>query len=213
MAALLPMTFWRREAWQHKENKLNKASIPRAASMTPPLSNFCCILTCLAVKIKDVSNLFWVFIFSYLAGSSLMRSGCKQNLMHLNDFLLMGLLRSIVRSAPPQWWQPGVLPPMSRCRQWHWSQCCRTPPLPVMPWTFSDWISKITCQAPFGALKSCGQHDVFSFVQAKSKIAYTFPRTSGYRVIIERFLQVLISWFHACMHSNHSNLMQKKRII
>ena len=138
-----------------------KASIPRAASMTPHFRTSVVSWRALQWKLKDVSNLFWVFIFSYLAGSSLMRSGCKQNLMHLNDFLLMG-------SAPPQWWQPRVSPPMSRCPQWHWSQCCRTPPLPVMPWTFSDLISKITCPYQFGALKSCMQHDLFSFVQAKS---------------------------------------------
>ena len=98
-----------------------KGSIPRAALMTPDFRTSVVSWRALQWKLKDVSNLFWVFIFSYLAGSSLMRS--------------------IVRSAPPQWWQPGVLPPMSRCPQWHWSQCCRTPLLPVMPWTFSDWIS------------------------------------------------------------------------
>ena len=53
MAALLPMTFWRREASQHKENKLNKLQRfnTKGCIDDTPLSNFCCILTCLTVKI------------------------------------------------------------------------------------------------------------------------------------------------------------------
>ncbi len=107
-----------------------KGLTTRAASMTSQFRTSVVSWCVLRWKFQDVT------CSPYLASSPLMRSGHKQNSMNKllsADGPSEKWDPSYWQSSPytpPQWWQPGVSPPMSRCPRWHWSQYCRTPPLP-----------------------------------------------------------------------------------